>query len=78
MWKFQKLVWKLQKLVYKRRTKGIAIKTATRFHHIMLPAVHDIRLVVYLGFAWVLHNLIWGLPIFAQNRIGGKCTLLLQ
>lgn len=66
------------KKVYKRRTTGSVIKPATRFHHILMPAVHDVRLVVYLGFAWVLHNLIWGLPYAAQNGIGGKYSLMQQ
>lgn len=47
----------------------------TRMHHYLWTlGVKDLRLPVYLGFAWMLHFLIWGFP--KLMCISGSCLWL--
>ena len=75
------------KKMYKRlekELKAIQDKTNyqskhTRFHHIFSGIrIADIRLWVYLFFAWALHIAIWGIPYVTGFGIGGKYFLLRQ
>jgi hypothetical protein len=47
------------------------------FHH-QFPIFNDIRIVVYLLFAWILHLLIWGIPYLESNTnwgVGGRLAI---
>ena len=47
------------------------------FHH-QFPIFYDIRIVVYLLFAWILHTLIWGIPNLESNAnwgLGGRLAV---
>jgi len=61
------------KKIYKRK---IAKKTPSKFEHMLAGFVADIRLWVYLFFAWALHVAIWGIPGVTGFGIGGKYNLL--
>jgi hypothetical protein len=61
------------KKIYKRK---IAKKLPSKFEHMLAGFVADIRLWVYLLFAWALHVAIWGIPGVTGFGIGGKYNLL--
>jgi hypothetical protein len=61
------------KKIYKRKS---VVKQAKKFEHLFAPWVPDIRLLVYLLFAWALHVAIWGIPGITGFGIGGKYDLL--
>ena len=63
------------KKIYKRKTDEKNNKKPSKFEH-MLGFVADIRLWVYLFFAWALHVAIWGIPGVTGFGIGGKYNLL--
>lgn len=51
------------KKIYKRPFKDELVKEPRKkMYNIFHPHIHDIRLPVYLIFAWMLHLFIWGLP----------------
>jgi len=63
------------KKIYKRRSVVKQAK-ANKFEHLFAPLVPDIRLWIYLLFAWALHVAIWGIPGVTGFGIGGKYDLL--
>ena len=40
--------------------------------------IRDLRIFVYLGFSWLLHLGIWGIPMLPGHGIGGKYAQLQQ
>jgi hypothetical protein len=69
------------KKIYKRRNlkqeNKYDAKTArngtARFHHVLRWArITDLRIFVYLGFSWLLHIGIWGIPGVRSHGISGK------
>jgi len=62
------------KKIYKRRSGKT--RENKKFEHSLAPLVADIRLWVYLLFAWALHVAIWGIPGVTGFGIGGKYDLL--
>ena len=64
------------KKIYKRKTGKKQDKKPSKFEHMLAGFVADIRLWVYLFFAWALHVAIWGIPGVTGFGIGGKYNLL--
>jgi len=64
------------KKIYKRKTGKKQDKKPSKFEHMLAGFVADIRLWVYLFFAWTLHVAIWGIPGVTGFGIGGKYNLL--
>jgi hypothetical protein len=64
------------KKIYKRKTDEKQNKKPSKFEHMLAGFVADIRLWVYLFFAWALHVAIWGIPGVTGFGIGGKYNLL--
>lgn len=65
------------KKIYKRRMAFSKTYIPARAHHALHAwGIQDLRLFVYLAFAWLLHYFIWGLPEVEGHGIGGKFTLL--
>lgn len=64
------------KKVYKRKLLQ-SPKQPRRFHNALYPFIKDLRIFVYLGFSWLLHFGIWGLP-YPGHGIGGKYAQLQQ
>jgi len=65
------------KKVYKRKERHGAPKSKKFYHVLSGLGVRDLRLGVYLGFAWLLHFFIWGVPFLGWTPgIGGKYAQL--
>ena len=58
------------KKIYKHVEKGAKEREQKRFQHIF-PFIRDLRLWIYLGITWILHTLIWGMPLL--TRMGASC-----
>jgi hypothetical protein len=73
-------VKKIYKRLKKERKDGDQYQSKhKRFHHIFSGIrIADIRLWVYLFFAWALYIAIWGIPNFTGFGIGGKYSQLQQ
>jgi hypothetical protein len=76
----ERQVKKMYKRLEKEKRDGAEYHSKhKRFHHIFSGIrIADIRLWVYLFFAWALHIAIWGIPYVTGFGIGGKYFLLQQ
>jgi hypothetical protein len=75
-----KKIYKRRKLIAENFYKKKSAKEGTaRFHHVLQWAgIADLRIFVYLGFSWLLHIGIWGIPGVPGHGIGGKYAQLQQ
>lgn len=65
------------KKVYKRKQLHPPPKSKKFYHVLAGLGIRDLRLGVYLGFAWLLHFFIWGTPFYGWTPgIGGKYAQL--
>jgi hypothetical protein len=74
----ERQIKKMYKRLKKEKDEGPNYRSKhLRFHHIFSGIrIADIRLWVYLFFAWALHIAIWGIPNVTGFGIGGKYFLL--
>lgn len=67
------------KKIYKRKSLENPGRKTEGFVHVLSGVgVADLRILVYLGFSWLLHFGIWGIPFVPGHGIGGKYFQLRQ